>query len=368
MVEGHLHARALPEAASHVCLTSGSSGEPKIVLCNENGLLATIDAQIALMGDLDGEALWTLNPSFDASLSDILTAMLARRPLRAHRPPMTRAKALREALSSATSADLPPSLMASLHPAATALQTVVFGGERAHPNAVRTWGRHCLALQAYGPTEASVCAAMAVACDDWVEGEIGRPIIPGSLALLTPLGPIVIEAAHPGATPADGAAFNLVRGELLADGETGEILIRGCQVALGYLDDGALSALRFPTIDGIRYHATGDIARVAGGHLVWLGRNDRQVKLNGRLICPEEIEAAANAAVPGAASRCALIGGRLTLAIEAGDPKAVTDAVEARLGRAFRPQRTIVTGPFPRNPNEKTDGKAVEEMMRNAPE
>lgn len=358
-VESHRHARALPEGTSHVCLTSGSSGEPKAVLCREDGLLATADAQAALIGERDGEGLWTLNPSFDASLSDILTALLARRPLRAHRPPMTRLKSLRAALRGAATADLPPSLMGVVDPAEAGLKVLVFGGERARPDDVRKWGRHCLALQAYGPTEASVCAAMAVACDDWAEGEIGRPLVPGSIAVLTAKGPVAVEAAHPAATPADGAAFNRVTAPGLEEGETGEILIFGPQVALGYLGDEARTALRFPEVGGARCHATGDIARHEGGRLIWTGRNDRQMKVNGRLICPEEIEAAAAAATGGAA-HCWPDAGGIALATESGDPKAIADSVERALGPAFRPGKVVVTGAFARTPNGKVDARAVE--------
>lgn len=45
-----------------------------------------------------------------------------------------------------------------------------------------------------------------------------------------------------------------------ATGTPGQLAVSGGQIAQGYLDDEALTAQRFPTIDGKRWYLTGDLA------------------------------------------------------------------------------------------------------------
>lgn len=359
------------DGVSHVCFTSGSTGEPKGVLLQEEGLLATVDAQVALMGGRGGPSLWMLNPGFDASLSDVLCAILSGSPLKVHRKDPTRVKALREALAASERCDLPPSLMGAVHPAATALTSVVFGGERAATEHVRSWATHVTALQAYGPTEASVCAMMAAGHAGWTEGELGRPIGASRIWLRAASGAIgEVTARWPEAAPADGAAFNAVQVDGMEDGATGEVLISGASLALGYLGDAETTKTRFPVIDGVRHHATGDIATLRDGVLVWLGRTDRQIKLHGRMVCPEEVEAAVSRAFPWMASHCLIHGGRLKIAIGAhpSHEKMALDAIRERLGDGMTPHQAIAIGVLPRNGNGKVDAAAVVRMIDGAPQ
>lgn len=358
--------RSLPEGVSHVCFTSGSTGEPKGVLLQEEGLLATVDAQIALMEGQGDPSLWMLNPAFDASLSDILCAILSGSPLKVHRPDPTRIKALRTALAQSARCDIPPSLMGAVEPAETGLSSIVFGGERAAAKHVKLWSERMTALQAYGPTEASVCAMMAVGHPGWTEGELGRPIGASDVWLRTADGRIGrIEPTHPRATPESGERFNAVAIPGIGDGETGEILISGASLALGYLGDETLTHARFPVISGIRHHATGDVATFKGGKLIWLGRTDRQIKLHGRMVCPEEIEAALSRAFPWMASHCLMHDGRLKIAIgtDASHEAPALAAIRERLGAGMTPHEAIGIGVLPRNANGKVDAAAVAEHI-----
>ncbi|WP_159455962.1 non-ribosomal peptide synthetase [Chitinophaga eiseniae] len=77
-------------------------------------------------------------------------------------------------------------------------------------------------------------------------------------------------------------------------GLTGEIYIAGDGVGKGYLHNEQLTARRFiddPFEPGRRMYKTGDLARrLPEGKLLFLGRTDRQVKINGYRIEPAEIE------------------------------------------------------------------------------
>ncbi|HLX47121.1 MAG TPA: amino acid adenylation domain-containing protein [Streptosporangiaceae bacterium] len=80
-------------------------------------------------------------------------------------------------------------------------------------------------------------------------------------------------------------------------GFAGELLIGGIALARGYLNQPARTAERFVPdglsgIPGVRLYRSGDLCRwLPDGELAFLGRLDRQVKLRGVRIEPEEIEA-----------------------------------------------------------------------------
>ena len=356
--------------ASHVVFTSGSTGRPKAVMLRETGLLAVIDAQVALLGDCGGApGLWALNPAFDASLSDILCPILGGRALAVHRPVPTRIKDLAAALAAAGSADVPPSMLGMVDPAGTGLSACVFGGERADPAAAARWGATVRAIQAYGPTEASVCVAVARAGGRWPDGLLGRPLLGRTLWLRGTDGLVRrVDAAEPDAGVDDPDAFNATVLVPPVDGEVeGELLVGGLPLGMGYMDDPDAQARRFADVGGRRVHATGDVVRWSDRALRWVGRDDRQVKVNGRMVCPEEVEAAVGRLFPGAVACCLGDADGLVVAVEnLPEGTDLGRAVADELGRAFRPRSVRPVGALPRGPNGKVDTAAVAALVGDA--
>jgi amino acid adenylation domain-containing protein/thioester reductase-like protein len=247
---------------AYVIYTSGSTGRPKGVRVSHRGLCAMLLAQIVAFGLGPGKrALFSLSTAFDASISDIGTALLSGATLVVAEgvpSPTTLAERLRS--DAITHADLPPSLLPLVDPGTLApcLETVVIGGEVCPPGAVRAWARRVRVVNVYGPTEATICTSLC-ACDAelWSRPLIGNPL------------PHVEYAV-----------------------DDGELLIAGPALALGYVDRPDLEARRFVEREARRWYRTGDrVRRLADGSLEFVGRLDRQVKLRGRLVCPEEIEA-----------------------------------------------------------------------------
>ena len=80
--------------------------------------------------------------------------------------------------------------------------------------------------------------------------------------------------------------------EILPTEIEGEILISGNGLGKGYANDSALTSEKYITLnDGGLYYRTGDLGeQLSNGSIVFLGRIDNQIKLNGYRIELEEIK------------------------------------------------------------------------------
>jgi amino acid adenylation domain-containing protein/thioester reductase-like protein len=267
---GELH-----DELAYVIYTSGSTGQPKGVRVAHRGLLPVLDAQIEAFRLGPGKrALLFLSTAFDASISDIGTALLSGATLCL--PPRPASPAQLAAWISGqriTHADLPPSLLPLLGEPPAGLEVVVIGGEVCPPEVVRAWARRLRIVNVYGPTEATICTSM-VACD---AGSWSRPLLGDPL----PHVRYRVVAEDRTETPPGG------RGELWIGGEA---------LALGYVDNEALDRARFVQDGPDRWYRTGDLVVLhPDGAIEFLGRLDRQRKLRGQLVAPEEVEACVRA-------------------------------------------------------------------------
>ena len=131
-------------------------------------------------------------------------------------------------------------------------------------------------LNTYGPTEFTVCAT-------WFELEKGKTYSP------IPIGRPLWNCS---------AFIVSEKGELLPQGEEGELCLAGPQLAKGYWNRPELTAEKFNelSVDGemVRVYHTGDLAKYnEDGDLEFCGRKDFQVKLRGFRIELGEIESRA---------------------------------------------------------------------------
>jgi amino acid adenylation domain-containing protein len=130
----------------------------------------------------------------------------------------------------------------------------------------------CCLKNYYGPSEAHVVSAYTVpAGADWsvqpARVPIGQAIANTTLKIVDQMGKTV--------------GRNM----------TGELLIAGDCLGLGYLDAPHLTNQRFVLeADGKRYYKTGDLVKLENGELVYLGRIDNQLKIRGCRVEPGEIE------------------------------------------------------------------------------
>ena len=271
---------------AYLIYTSGSTGTPKGVLVDHRAVVRlVVGTDYVRLGPSDRLAQ-TSNASFDAVTFEIWGALLNGACLVGIEREVTLSPhrlAARLRGEGITTLFVTTALFHQVaHEAPAAfqtVQTVLFGGESADPEAVRrvlAAGRPGRLLNVYGPTEATAfatCHEISALAEDATVVPIGRPIAH------TPV--YVLDA----------------RGDLAPIGVPGELYVGGPGVALGYLGRPEATAERFVPDPhagepGARMYRTGDRARWRkDGCLEFLGRADHQVKLRGFRIEPGEIEA-----------------------------------------------------------------------------
>ncbi|MES1260290.1 MAG: amino acid adenylation domain-containing protein, partial [Acidobacteriota bacterium] len=267
------------EHLAYVIYTSGSTGTPKGVMIEHRGLCNLAIGQIRSFAvKPDSIVLQFASFSFDACISEILMALSLGASLRLiPQREVLVSGALVEFLEQhrITHATLPPAVLEALPELREPnwQGTLIVAGDRLPDVWARRWSRACRLINAYGPTEATVCATLYdCATERLGDPPIGKPIANTRIYIL------------------DGS------GEPVPVGVRGELYIGGAGVARGYLNRPELTAERFlkdPFVAGgqARMYRSGDLGRwLPDGNIEFLGRNDYQVKIRGFRIEVGEIE------------------------------------------------------------------------------
>uniref|UniRef100_UPI00068E79D9 non-ribosomal peptide synthetase n=1 Tax=Streptomyces sp. NRRL F-5630 TaxID=1463864 RepID=UPI00068E79D9 len=268
----------LPEHPAYVIYTSGSTGAPKGVVVAHTGLAGLTADMAARFGiDASDRVLQFASPSFDASVMELLMALPNGAALVV--PPEgtvlagdTLAAFLAE--QDVSLALIPPTVLAGVRPEAVpGLRTLLVGGEACPAELVARWRQGRRVFNAYGPTEATICATTSGDLTTAGTPPIGTPVA-GTRAY------VLDEALRP-----------------VPQGVVGELYLTGPGLARGYLGRSALTSARFVAAPfgepGARMYRTGDLVRVdPAGDLVYEGRADGQLKLRGFRIEAGEVESA----------------------------------------------------------------------------
>ncbi|MEV4743490.1 non-ribosomal peptide synthase/polyketide synthase [Streptomyces sp. NPDC049555] len=357
-----------PAQAAYVIYTSGSTGRPKGVEVTHLGIAGLAAAKRQAFGLGTGDRVLQFSPSsFDAMVSELVTTFSSGATLVLPDRTGPAGPELAEVIrrQRVTNATLPPSVLATLELADRAaghaadgdgtgvlpgLRTLAVAGEACPPDLAARWAPGRRMINAYGPTESTVGAAMHVLTGhDTAPVPIGRPL-PG-------LSAYVLDD----------------RLDLLPPGVPGELYVAGPGLARGYLGRPDLTAERFlacPHAPGERMYRTGDLVRWnAHGRLEYLGRADDQVKVRGFRIEPGEIEAELRRA-PGVVQTLVTAhehqdgdnrliayvvpedGGRFSEA-------AVREALRERLPGYMVPSAIVLLDAFPLTPSGKVDRAAL---------
>ena len=263
---------------AYVIYTSGSTGKPKGVMIEHRGICNLL---LSWQNDFEikkeDKIIQFASNSFDASVSEIFMALLLGGKLYIVSEETIGNFEKMEAFlieNEITMATFPPQYLMNLDVNKQySLEKVVTAGSQTNSIIVNKWSNKVKYINAYGPTEATICSS--VFKDTWQMDQmenvlIGKPINNTSIYIvdceyrITPLG---------------------VPGELCVSGEG---------LARGYLNRTELTAEKFvdnPFKVGTKMYKTGDLARwLPDGNIEFLGRIDHQVKIRGFRIEPGEIE------------------------------------------------------------------------------
>ncbi|WP_155725433.1 non-ribosomal peptide synthetase, partial [Mycobacterium avium] len=334
---------------AYLIYTSGTTGVPKGVAVSHRNVAQLLTAE----SGLPREGVWSQwhSLAFDVSVWEIFGAQLHGGRLVvipesvARSPEDLHALLITEQVSVLSQT---PSAAGALSPEGLEDLTLVVAGEACPSELVDRWAPGRTMINAYGPTEATVYAA------------ISAPLRPGAL------GGVPIGSPVPG-----GAVFVLDEWlRPVPPGVVGELYVAGAGVACGYWRRGGLTASRFVACPfgapGARMYRTGDLVRWRGdGQLDYLGRVDEQVKIRGYRIELGEVRAAlawvdgVDQAVVVAREdrpRDKRLVGYIT---GTADPAAVRAALAERLPAYMVPAAVVTLDAIPLTPNGKLDTRAL---------
>lgn len=259
-----------PGDAAYVIYTSGSTGKPKGVVVPHDGFVNMIQGQVETFGlSCEDRVLQFASPAFDASLSEIFMGLLSGACLYPvtdkyrHDPWALKKYMEKNAVSVAT---FPPSYLHLFDKdEISGLRVLITAGEPPIAKDALHYAARLHYFNAYGPTEACVCASI-------------KRVLPGTSLPISSGTPI----------PNVNAYILSSDKSPLPAGMIGELHIGGASLALGYHWNTEMTQSRFQTLpwaDGERVYATGDLASWSqDGEIVLAGRTDDQVKIRGNRV------------------------------------------------------------------------------------
>lgn len=349
---------AEPDGIAYIMFTSGSTGTPKGVVV-EHGNLANYVAwaRHELLGRGVGSAVVT-SLAYDLAFTGVWPVLAHGQPVHLYSGVWQFDKIFARRPVPFALIKLTPSHLQLFGgrgcPYADATAGLVIGGERLDTNLLKRIEHRLRGVRAhnhYGPTECTIgCCALRLKPFEWA----GAATVPIGRPIWNTRAYVVDD-----------------RDREVVPGCEGELVIAGACVARGHLgagpsdrfiDESAVSARRG------RAYRTGDIVRLTeNGELMFVGRRDEQVKLNGLRLDLAEVTRAAHTIAGVEAAQCHVRGGPLAdLEVYVVAHRDATD-VRRELRRAFadwlppqaRPRSIVVCDELLTTPNGKFDAAAT---------
>ena len=273
-----------PASLAYVIYTSGSTGQPKGVMIEHHGVCNLAFGQMQGFNVSQKSRVFQFASfSFDAAVSEIWMTFSAGATLviaddeTVKTPSLLEAEIVQHHVSHIT---LPPAFLPHLNIEKwSKVNTLIVAGESCPIDIARKWAKERSFINAYGPTENTVCATFGEFKNTDSQLSIGKP--------MANVSTYVFDANK----------------QLLPIGVPGELYIGGTGLARGYLNKPELTEKAFVQADfsesvnlvgeyvnDERLYKTGDLVCLnESGHLEFIGRRDNQVKLRGFRIELSEI-------------------------------------------------------------------------------
>ena len=262
---------------AYMICTSGSTGEPKMVMVEHHNLLNLVNSlHDRVYCDMEEERqlhIAVVAPfSFDASIKQIYCALCFGHTLYicSHKDKILGRRFLSFIQTNKIDVlDSTPSLISSVYADSRrnntdCVKTVILGGEKLKQKQIREcremFGDQILIVNVYGPTECCVDTTLYRIPPNKVYSE---------------------QEEIPIGTPLDNVQLEL--------GDDNELIIKGDCVARGYFGTGNQDVF-FIDQNGVKGYRSGDICYVEEGLFYHVGRKDEQLKINGFRIEPSTVD------------------------------------------------------------------------------
>lgn len=263
---------------AYIIFTSGTTGTPKGVMIEHIGICNMVQGLNKGWGvQSDSKVLQFASLSFDASIAEIFISLLSGAELvLKDKEEILPGSGLEKVLLEEKITDViltPSVLMLTDANGLSKLRSVLSAGESCNSTVIQKWASGRRFVNAYGPTESTVCATYKLCTpQDFNNITIGKPIEGTKIYILDDdFNPVPI-------------------------GMKGELCITSIGLARGYMNMPEQTVDKFikNTIDENGYeriYRTSDVVRYSqNGEIRFCGRKDNQVKIRGFRIELDEIE------------------------------------------------------------------------------
>jgi acyl-coenzyme A synthetase/AMP-(fatty) acid ligase/thioesterase domain-containing protein len=357
---GHVGGPNATDQPAFILYTSGSTGHPKGIVGSERGLLERIRQHvIACKITSEDVCLPLSSPCTIAGNREIFSALLTGATLMTVEPQKAGLRGLRMLIrdGKVTFINTVPALIRSILTADgpdsdfASVRLVRLNGDRV------LWSDLMLLKQKMPHT----CFRQVAYSSTETTGTFWYP--PREFGAQA--GTVPIGMMHSGVR----YALRTADGRTAEPGEEGELIIRSPFMALGHWRNGTCvpgPIMADPELPNFRIFETGDLVRFIDGHLIeFVGRKDRQIKIDGQRVEPAELEVllrqspdvADVAVIPSTLDGdVALVGFVVPLdAANTGLTDTLRRLIKSQLPKQLHPRTIHLLDAIPRLPSGKQD-------------
>lgn len=322
---------------AYMIYTSGTTGQPKGVMVENKGFINMILYQIESFNVIPKDNIIQFASfSFDASVYETFLTLLAG----ASYVIVKKDELLNNFIDitkkyNVNTAVLNPTFLANIGELDN-FKTIITAGEKAIVQDAVKYAKRCNYINAYGPTETSICSAL-------------YKVNPDKEYTVIPIGKSIANIKN----------YILNQNlDILPIGSIGEIYTFGDGLARGYLNKPELTKEKFINHKEFgRLYKSGDLARFSeDGNIEYLGRIDNQVKIRGYRVELGEIE---NTILTNKniTETVVIFKDNLLISYFIGKDDNLENFLKSILPEYMVPQYFINLDKFPLTPNGKIDTK-----------